>query len=78
YYDGSWFPFFDYSYWDVGNLRGWYLGALGGQDNHSPNWGTRNQFRTAVLAVELTREAIIDAYLNRRFYVTEDKNLYLD
>jgi hypothetical protein len=78
YYDGSWFPSFDFSYWDVGNLRGWYLGALGAQDNHSPNWGTRNEFRTAVLAVELTREQIIDAYLNRRFYATEDRDLYLD
>ncbi|KON30919.1 hypothetical protein AC480_00095 [miscellaneous Crenarchaeota group archaeon SMTZ1-55] len=81
YYDGSWFPFFDYSYWDVGNLRGWYLGALGGQDNHSRQWGTLNEFRTAVLvdvAEDLTREQIVDAYLNRRFYVTEDKDLYLD
>jgi hypothetical protein len=78
YYDGSWFWFFDYSYWDVGNLRRWYLGALGGQDNHSPHWGTRNEFRTAVLAEELTREQIIDAYLKRRFYATEDKDLYLD
>jgi len=81
YYDGSWFRFFDYSYWDVGNLRGWYLGALGGQDNHRRHWGTLNEFRTAVLvdvAEELTREQIVDAYLNRRFYATEDKNLYLD
>lgn len=78
YYDGSWFWFFDYSYWDVGNLRRWYLGALGGQDNHSRQWGTLNEFRTAVLAEWLTREQIVDAYLNRRFYVTEDKNLYLD
>ncbi len=78
YYDGSWFRFFDYSYWDVGNLRGWYLGALGGQDNHSPNWGTLNEFRTAVLAEELTREAIVDAYRNRRFYATEDSDLYLE
>lgn len=78
YYDGSWFRFLDYSYWDVGNLRGWYLGALGGQDNHSRTWGTLNEFRTAVLAEELTREQIIDAYLSRRFYATEDKDLYLD
>jgi hypothetical protein len=78
YYSGSWWSFIPFSYWDVGNLRGWYLGSLGGQDNHSKRWGTRNQFRTAVLAEELTREAIIDAYMNRRFYATEDKNLHLD
>jgi hypothetical protein len=76
YYDGGWES--DYSYWDEGNRRWWYLGALGGQDNHSPDWGTRNEFRTAVLAEGLTREAIVDAYRNRRFYATEDSDLYLD
>lgn len=76
YYDGSWEN--DYSYWDVGNQNGWYLGALGGQDNHSPNWGTRNDFRTAVLAEHLTREEIVAAYQQRRFYATEDKDLSLD
>jgi hypothetical protein len=68
----------DYSYMDTGNRNGWRLGALGGQDNHVKNWGTLNQFRTAVLAKRLTREAIIDAYRNRRFYATEDRDLYLD
>ncbi len=76
YYAGGWFS--DDSYWDEGNLQGWYLGAFGAQDNHSPNWGTRNDFRTAVLAEDLTRENIIDAYRNRRFYTTEDKDLFLD
>jgi hypothetical protein len=76
YYSGSWAA--DLSYWDVGNRNGWYLGALGGQDNHTANWGSMNEFRTAVLAKDLTREAIIDAYRKRRFYATEDKDLYLD
>jgi len=76
YYDGGWES--EYSYWDEGNLQGCYLGALGGQDNHRPHWGTLNHFRTAVLAEGLTRERIVDAYRNRRFYVTEDKDLYLD
>ena len=78
YYSGSWWPFIPYSYWDVGNLKKWYLGSLGGQDNHDESWGIRNQFRTAVLAEELTREGIVDAYMNRRFYATEDQNLHLD
>jgi len=76
YYNGSWDS--NYSYWDVGNLKGWYLGALGGQDNHHRNWGTLNDFRVAVLAEALTREAIVNGYLSRRFYATEDKDLYLD
>jgi len=76
YYARGWES--DFSYWDEGNLQGWYLGALGGQDNHHPDWGTLNDFRTAVLAEGLTREQIVDAYRNRRFYATEDKDLYLD
>jgi hypothetical protein len=78
FYAGSWSPLSKLSYWDVGNRKGWYLGALGGQDNHSPDWGIQNEFRTAVLAEGLTREQIIDAYMNRRFYATEDKDLHLD
>jgi hypothetical protein len=79
YYDGNWYDFFDFlSYWDLGNWRRWYLGALGGQDNHTTVWGAQTEFRTAVLATSLTREAIIDAYRNRRFYATEDKDLFLD
>jgi hypothetical protein len=66
------------SFLDEGNRFGWLLGALGGQDNHSANWGTRNDFRTAVLAKELTRESILDAYRSRRFYATEDNDLELD
>jgi hypothetical protein len=62
----------------VGNLRKWYLGSLGGHDNHGKHWGTRNEFRTAVLAKSLTRENIVDAYRKRRFYATEDMNLHLD
>jgi hypothetical protein len=76
YYAGSWYG--PPSHWDVGNLSGWYLGALGGQDNHRQDWGTRNEFRTAVLAEELTRESVMEAYLSRRFYATEEKDLYLD
>ena len=78
YYSGSWWSFIPFSYWDVGNLRKWYLGSLGGQDNHSEDWGFRNEFRTAVLAEDLTRESVVDAYMNRRFYATEDKDLHLD
>ncbi|MBN1552998.1 CehA/McbA family metallohydrolase [bacterium] len=76
YYNGSWTN--EYSFLDVGNRNGWRLGALGAQDNHQKDWGTQNQFRTAVLATELTREALIDAYQNRRFYATEDSDLFLD
>lgn len=76
YYSEGWET--SYSYWDEGNLNGWKLGPVIGQDNHGPDWGTKNPWRTAVLARELTREAIIDAYRQRRFYATEDPGLRLD
>jgi hypothetical protein len=66
------------TYLDHGNLQGWMLGALGGQDNHSRDWGTDGEYRVGVLAAELTREAIVDAYFQRRFFATEDRDLALD
>ena len=66
------------NFWDLANGEGWMLGALGNQDNHEANWGNANNIRTGVLAKELTRDAIVEAYHQRRFYVTEDKNLVLD
>lgn len=77
YYSGSWNGD-PRSFLDVGIQKGWQLGTLGGQDNHQKQWGTANDFRTGVLAEELTREGIIDAYRNRRIYSTEDKDLVLD
>lgn len=76
YYAGSWET--EFSYYDEGNRQGWELGPVIGQDNHEPDWGTKNPWRTAVLARELTRESIIDAYRHRRFYATEDPGLHLD
>lgn len=75
YYRGSWTN--DFSFFDAMNRQGWRLGALGNEDNHTRDWG-QGSFRTAVLAQELTREAIVDAYRHRRFYSTEDKDLVLD
>lgn len=65
-------------YIDVGNLNNWYLGALGGQDNHAKTWGTLNDYRVGVLADGLTRENIFEAYQHRRYYATEDKDLFVD
>jgi hypothetical protein len=57
--------------------KGWYIGAAGSQDNHSADWGTRNEWRMAVLAKEQTRGSIYAAMKARRFYSTRDKNLVL-
>lgn len=76
YYSGSWSS--DLPYYDLANQRGWRVGASGGQDNHRADWGLTNDFRVGVLAEELTRDGIAEAFLARRFYATEDSGLHLD
>jgi len=66
------------TFWDTGNGNGWYIGALGAQDNHFRTWGTKNDYRIGVLAKALTREDLVEAFFKRRFYATEDKDLVLD
>lgn len=75
YYGGGWDK--ESSCIDIMNRQGWRIGALGNGDDHGAGWG-QGEYRTAVLAQELTREAIVDAYRHRRFYSTEDKDLVLD
>jgi len=65
------------SFYDEALLRGWRIGAEGSEDNHTANWGMYSEFRTAILAKANTKKDIVDAYLNRRFYSTLDKNLAL-
>ena len=76
FYGGSWNS--AETYIDQANLNGWRVAPLGGEDNHYADWGRMGRFRTAVLATELTRDAIAEAYMSRRFYATEDDNLCLD
>jgi hypothetical protein len=64
-------------YYDEALSRGWHIGASGSGDDHYGTWGTRQPFRVAVLAQTKTRAAILDAFLERRFYSTLDKNLAL-
>ncbi len=66
------------TFMDEGIRKGWRLGPLGGGDNHHREWGTNTDYRVAVLSTQLTRNDIVNAYFDRRFYATEDKNLLLD
>jgi len=77
YYQNTWSSS-NGSYLDTGNRKGWFFGALGEGDKHKQQWGTTSDYRTGVLARSLTREDVIEAYRARRFYATEDKDLYLD
>ena len=64
-------------YYDEALSAGWRVGAAGSDDNHRGTWGSRSEYRMAVLATEKTRSAITDALVSRRFYATLDKNLSL-
>ena len=55
--------------------KGWHVAPSINQDNHSGDWVTSNDCRTAVLAKELTREGIFEAVKSLCVYATHDKNL---
>lgn len=54
---------------------GLHLAPTADQDNHFENWGDATDARTAVLAAELSKPAILAALRNRHVYATEDRNL---
>lgn len=58
--------------------RGWLVAPVGGQDNHSRDWGTRNDMRIGVWATKLTRNGIAEAFRARRVFASEDKNMEVD
>jgi hypothetical protein len=65
------------SFLDEAILKGWRVGSVQAQDNHSKNYGIADDTRTVVFAEDLTQEGILDAYRKRRTYASEDRNLYL-
>lgn len=56
---------------------GFHLAPTADQDNHFFTWGTITDARTAVIADELTKPALLAAMRARHVYATEDKNLRL-
>jgi hypothetical protein len=65
------------NYYEEALARGWKIGAAGSDDNHVETWGTRTDWRVGVLADNLTRGDILNAFVARRFFSTLDKNLSL-
>lgn len=56
--------------------KGWHLAPADNTDSHKGFWWIDNCFgQTAVLAKQLTREAVYDALRHRRAYATYDRNL---
>lgn len=64
-------------YFDEALARGWKIGAAGADDNHTATWGTATDYRVGVLATTLSRASILDAFRERRFFATLDKNISL-
>lgn len=54
---------------------GFLLAPTADQDNHKPNWGATTEARTAVIADELSKPALLRAMKARHVYATEDSNL---
>jgi hypothetical protein len=63
-------------YIDEANKIGWRLGAVGSQDVHYADWGTRDGTRVVVLMPKLSRQDLIDALKARHFYATNNRDLY--
>ena len=59
-------------------LKGYHLAPTADQDTHYDNWGLANQQRTAVLATDNSRAAILEALTAGRAYATEDRNVQVD
>jgi hypothetical protein len=63
------------SYYHTLLSKGYHLGPLADLDNHnSATMGKSSQQRTVLLATELTKDALLDAVLNMRFYASDDFN----
>ncbi|MBM4252583.1 MAG: hypothetical protein FJ146_11480 [Deltaproteobacteria bacterium] len=63
-------------YIDEANQIGWRLGAVGSQDVHYADWGTRDGTRIVALMPKLSRQDLIDALKARHFYATNNRDLY--
>jgi hypothetical protein len=57
--------------------KGWHISAVYNQDNHGPDWGSKNDCRAAVWLKEFTRDGLIEGLRAGRTYSTCDKNAVL-
>lgn len=62
-------------YLDEAILKGWTLGAVGGQDNHRGSWGLQDSVRVVPLLSSLDKEQLLSALRQRRFYATQSQDL---
>lgn len=57
--------------------KGWHVSPEYNQDNHSADWGTKNDGRSGFFLKALNRVELYDAMKNRRSFSTLDKNASL-
>ncbi|HPQ70725.1 MAG TPA: hypothetical protein PKW95_16490 [bacterium] len=53
---------------------GWHVSPMYNQDNHGDDWGTKNDRRSGLYMAELTREEMYNTMLDRRTFMSYDKN----
>jgi len=61
-------------YYEAVLSTGRHLSPVWNQDNHSADWGTKNDGRAGIWATSLTRQALFDAINAGRTFATMDKN----
>ena len=61
-------------WYEVALNNGWHVSPVWNQDNHSPDWGTKNDGRAGIWSTALTRTALFDAINKGRTFATMDKN----
>ena len=61
--------------WHYYLLEGFRLAPSANHDNHYANWGTGHSTRTAIVARDLTEQALLDGIDRRQVYASEDENL---
>ncbi len=54
--------------------NGWHLSPVWNQDNHSADWGTKNDGRAGLWCTELSLNSMFDAILAGRTFASMDKN----
>ena len=57
--------------------NGWHLSPAWNQDNHSADWGTKNDGRAGLWCTDLSLNSIYDAIRAGRTFATMDKNAYV-
>ncbi len=62
------------NFYELSLNNGWHLSPVWNQDNHSADWGTKNDCRAGIWATTLSRPSLFEAILAGRTFATMDKN----